>query len=131
MRAKLFRQRTAGQRRHDRSWRLQFVAPTDAKDCRHGLCLRRSAITVWVTACVTMSGAKLIPRMMAHMDEMARAAAPYILPRLSAVAMSQKPSRYSIDPTKLSDEELATMTRLAAKAQVPLVEDGGDDNILQ
>ncbi len=54
-------------------------------------------------------------------DEMAKAAAPYIHPRLEAVSMVSEQD-YAIDASKLTDDELATVTRLLAKAQVPIDE---------
>lgn len=63
-------------------------------------------------------------------DYIARAAAPYVHPRLASVDINNipKPEQHNIDLTKLSDEELALFTRLVAKGQrVIVVEDEPED----
>jgi hypothetical protein len=64
-------------------------------------------------------------------DEMAKAAAPYVHPRLSAIEFNDKSGdpRSSLDLTKLSDEELAAFELIVSKSQVQLgpVELDGDD----
>ncbi len=59
----------------------------------------------------------------ARRDEMAKAAAPYIHPRLAAVALTDKdpaPVQGSLDLTMLSDKELAFLDQIIRKAHVPL-----------
>lgn len=58
--------------------------------------------------------------------DMARAAAPYIHPRLVAVEISEKnkpQTKQSIDVTKLTDDELAFLERLIMKSQTTTVID--------
>jgi hypothetical protein len=59
---------------------------------------------------------------MARRMEMAKAAAPYIHPRLAPVRVEDlKPEpRYTVDLAKLTDEELGQLRRIMAKAQVRL-----------
>jgi diadenosine tetraphosphate (Ap4A) HIT family hydrolase len=47
---------------------------------------------------------------------MASEAAPYDHPKLLAIAYVQ-PQRHSLDLTKLTDDELRSLTRITAKAQ--------------
>ncbi len=54
-----------------------------------------------------------------HRTAMAKAAAPYVHPRL-VQRRAEMPTRYSLDTTKLSDDELVLFERLMAKAQIPL-----------
>ncbi len=49
---------------------------------------------------------------------MAKAAAPYIHPRLASVDVRSR-QKYSIDLTKLDDDELILFDRLLLKCQVP------------
>jgi hypothetical protein len=52
-------------------------------------------------------------------DAMAKAAAPYFHPRLSALditATTQKPAKHTIDVRKLNDDELLQLEQIVAKA---------------
>ncbi len=58
----------------------------------------------------------------ARRDEMAKAAAPYIHQKLSSLELTgaeKEPVRYSMDLTKLSDDELMLFERMLIKAQRP------------
>ncbi len=60
--------------------------------------------------------------------EIARAAAPYIHPRLSAVSVTHTKRKWAIDPTKLSDEEIIQLEHMMAKAQVIFEDKPPDDD---
>jgi hypothetical protein len=58
----------------------------------------------------------------ARKDEMAKAAAPYLHPRLVASdEKDEEPVQYSMDLTKLSDDELIAFERMLIKAHRPVV----------
>ncbi len=59
----------------------------------------------------------------ARRDEMAKAAAPYVHQKLSSLELGAEkgPVQYSMDLTKLSDEELMLFERIVIKAQRPVV----------
>jgi hypothetical protein len=71
----------------------------------------------------------------ARKDDMAKAAAPYIHPRLSSVAFKgdNNDPRNSLDLSKLSDEELAAFELIVSKAQVqripPELLEGDDPDV--
>lgn len=50
--------------------------------------------------------------------DMAKSAAPYVHARLAAVERADPPPQYSLDLSKLNDDELFALERMVAKAQV-------------
>ncbi len=59
----------------------------------------------------------------ARRDKMATAAAPYLHQRLSALEPEKEEPQYSMDPTKLTDDELMAFERMVIKAQRPVFDD--------
>lgn len=66
----------------------------------------------------------------ARRDAMARAAAPFFHPRLSAVDVrsTQKPPRHSIDLRKLSDEQLLQLEQIVSVAGQVIDEAGNEQD---
>ena len=61
----------------------------------------------------------------ARRDRMAMAAAPYLHQRLSALEPEKEEPQYSMDLTKLTDEELLAFERMLIKAHRPVSDDDG------
>jgi hypothetical protein len=60
--------------------------------------------------------------------EAARNAAPFLHPKLANIDVTTKPQvRHKLDLTKLSDEELAQLEHITAKAQFSVIIDNDDD----
>ena len=60
--------------------------------------------------------------------EAARNAAPFLHPKLASIDVTTKPQvRHKLDLTKLSDEELAQLEHITAKAQFSVITDNDDD----
>lgn len=62
-------------------------------------------------------------------DQMAKAAAPYIHPRLAAfdIKNNPRPVEHSLDLTKLTDDELRALERIVAKSQRVTVIENDDE----
>ena len=65
----------------------------------------------------------------ARKDEAAKAAAPYLHPRLAAIDINNRPAqvRHKLDLTKLADEELEQLERITVKAQVTFIDEEPED----